>query len=138
MKGNPFKKIVGGHIEFEVGQTHDNVLFKGIVERLCHSRGFNLKKKTKNDNNGLTYECKDEGWPWRLYASNILNNVTMQVKTYNKNHECHKVYRSEEARSKWISSKFETIVKHNPDIKCGVIADLLRHRFNITIYAQRL
>ncbi|KAK1555098.1 hypothetical protein Q3G72_021821 [Acer saccharum] len=25
MKGNPFKKMVGGHIEFEIGQTHDNV-----------------------------------------------------------------------------------------------------------------
>ena len=62
----------------------------------------------------------------------------MQVKTYNSKHECHRVYRSEEARSKWIASKFETIVKNNPDIKYGVIADLLREQFNVTIDAQRL
>ncbi|KAK2661900.1 hypothetical protein Ddye_000474, partial [Dipteronia dyeriana] len=62
----------------------------------------------------------------------------MQVKTYNKNHECNRVYRSEKARSKWIASKFETIVKNNPNIKCGVIVDLLRQQFNVTVDAQRL
>ncbi|TXG56923.1 hypothetical protein EZV62_018236 [Acer yangbiense] len=48
------------------------------------------------------------------------------------------VYISEEARSKWISSKFETIVKNNPDIKCGVITDLLKEQFNVTVDVQRL
>ncbi|KAK1554438.1 hypothetical protein Q3G72_012147 [Acer saccharum] len=62
----------------------------------------------------------------------------MQVKTYNSKHECHRVYRSEEARSKWIASKFETIVKNNPNIKCGVIADMLREQFNVIVDAQRL
>ncbi|KAK2648900.1 hypothetical protein Ddye_016389 [Dipteronia dyeriana] len=62
----------------------------------------------------------------------------MQVKTYNNKHECHRVYRSEEARSKWIASKFETIVKNNPDIKCGVIANLLKEQFNVNVDAQRL
>ncbi|KAK2648746.1 hypothetical protein Ddye_016235 [Dipteronia dyeriana] len=103
MKGNHFKKMVGGHIEFEVGQTHDSVYsLRALLKEYDIQEGFNFKK-TNNDNNRLIYECKDNGCSWRLHASNILNDVTMQVKTYNKNHECHRVYRSEKAKSKLIA-----------------------------------
>ncbi|TXG72622.1 hypothetical protein EZV62_001201 [Acer yangbiense] len=95
MKGNPYKKMVGGRIEFE-----------------------------------LTYECKEEECPWRLHASNMLNDVTMQVKTYNNKHECHRVYRSEKARSKWIASLAIFIHLQEP------ISTF--QRFFISFEAQRL
>ena len=95
MKGNSFKKMVSGHKEFEVGQTHDIVYsLRALLKDYAIQEGFNFKK-TKNDNNRLTYECKKEGCPRRLHASNILNDVTMQVKTYNNNQERHRVYISE-------------------------------------------
>ncbi|TXG58007.1 hypothetical protein EZV62_015836 [Acer yangbiense] len=44
---------------------------------------------------------------------------------------------SQKARSKWIASKFEVLVKNNPSIQCGVISDLLRDQFNVSVDTQR-
>ncbi|KAK2659995.1 hypothetical protein Ddye_006528 [Dipteronia dyeriana] len=41
----------------------------------------------------------------------------MQIRAYKNEHLCHRLCRSEEARAKWIASKFGTLVKNNPDIK---------------------
>ncbi|KAL5852011.1 hypothetical protein ACOSQ3_007129 [Xanthoceras sorbifolium] len=60
------------------------------------------------------------------------------IKTYTAMHECHRAYKSNEAKVKWIASKFETLVKCNPDIKIEVISDLLRERFKVNVEIQRL
>ncbi|KAK2652285.1 hypothetical protein Ddye_012141 [Dipteronia dyeriana] len=57
----------------------------------------------------------------------------MQIRTYKNKHLCHRLYRSEEAGAKWIASKYGTLAKNNPDIKSGVISDLLRDQYNVTI-----
>ncbi|KAL5846135.1 hypothetical protein ACOSQ3_009659 [Xanthoceras sorbifolium] len=68
----------------------------------------------------------------------MIDGVTMMVRTYNDSHECTRVYKNEEAKVKWIASKFEWLVKCNPDIKIGVIADLLRDKFKVNVDIQRL
>ncbi|KAK2662594.1 hypothetical protein Ddye_001168 [Dipteronia dyeriana] len=120
MKSNPFKKLIGAPIRFEIMQFRN---------------GF---KKIKNDKNRLTWACLAEKCPWRLHASIVGDDTTMQVKTYNNEHTCHRIYKSQEARSKWISSKFEVLVKNNPNIQCGVISNLLRDKFNVSVDPQRL
>ncbi|TXG62183.1 hypothetical protein EZV62_013546 [Acer yangbiense] len=138
MKSNSFKQLVGCPIRFEVGQTHDSVYtLRSLLTDYAIHEGFNFKK-IKNDKNMLTWACLAENCPWRLHASIVSDDTTMQVKTYNSNHTCHRIYKSQEARAKWISSKFEVLVKNNPRIHCGVISDLLRDQFNVTVDTQRL
>ncbi|KAK2649679.1 hypothetical protein Ddye_017168 [Dipteronia dyeriana] len=138
MKSNPFKKLVGAPIRFEVGQTHDSVYtLRELLTDYAIQEGFNFKK-IKNDKNRLTWACLTEKCPWRLHASIVSDDTTMQVKTYNNEHICHRIYKSQEARSKWIASKFEVLVKNNPSIQCGVISDLLRDQFNVSVDSQRL
>ncbi|KAK2647273.1 hypothetical protein Ddye_022468 [Dipteronia dyeriana] len=110
MKGNPFKKMVGRRIEFKV----------------------------KNDRDRLTYACKENGCPWRLHTSSLNSDTTMTIKTYKNELTCHMIYKSEEARAKWIASKFQVLKMNNPDIKCEVIFDLLRDLYNVTVDVQRL
>ncbi|KAL5844192.1 hypothetical protein ACOSQ4_010150 [Xanthoceras sorbifolium] len=62
----------------------------------------------------------------------------MMIKSYNDHHECHRAYKNYEAKVKWIASKFEGLVKSNPDIKVGVIVDLLRERYRVNVDVQRL
>ncbi|KAK3225292.1 hypothetical protein Dsin_005154 [Dipteronia sinensis] len=81
---------------------------------------------------------KLKGCPWRLHAYNVNDETTMQVKTYKNEHTCHRIYKSQEARVEWIASKFQVLIKNNPDIKCGVVSDLLRDHYNVTVDAQRL
>ena len=48
MKGNLFKKMVGGHIEFEVGQTHNIVYsLRTLLKDYTIQEGINYKKKEK-------------------------------------------------------------------------------------------
>ncbi|KAK2645499.1 hypothetical protein Ddye_020694 [Dipteronia dyeriana] len=48
----------------------------------------------------IRFEC-----PWRMHASIVGDETTMQVKTYNNEHTCHRIYKSQEARSKWIATQ---------------------------------
>ncbi|KAK1563606.1 hypothetical protein Q3G72_029892 [Acer saccharum] len=138
MKSNPFKKLVGSPIRFEVGQTHDSVYtLRELLIDYTIQEGFNFKK-IKNDKTRLTWACFVENYPWRLHVSIVGDETTMQVKTYNNDHTCHRIYKSQKERSKWIASKFEVLVKNNPSIQCGVISDLLRDQFNVNVDTQRL
>ncbi|KAK2655857.1 hypothetical protein Ddye_008909 [Dipteronia dyeriana] len=133
MKSNLFKKLVGAPIRFEVGQTHDSVYtLRELLTDYAIKEGFNFKN-IKNDKNRLTWVCLAEKCPWRLHASIVGDDTTMQVKNYNNEHTYHGIYKSQEARSKWIASKFEVLVKNNPSIQCGVFSDLLRDQFNVSV-----
>ncbi|KAK1559608.1 hypothetical protein Q3G72_016360 [Acer saccharum] len=126
IKNNPFKQLVGCPIRFEVGQTHDNVytLRSLLIDFVIHE-DFNFNK-VKNDKNRLTWACMAKCCPWRIHASNIGDDATMQVNTYKNEHTCHRIYKSKEARSKWIAGKFQALVKSNLGIQASVISDLLR------------
>ncbi|TXG63992.1 hypothetical protein EZV62_010986 [Acer yangbiense] len=138
MKSNPFKKLVEAPIRFAVGQTHDSVYtLRELLTDYAIQEGFNFKK-IKNDNNRFTWACLAANCPWRLHASVVGDKTTMQVKTYNNDHTYHRIYKSQEARSKWIASRFEVLVKNNPSIQCRVISDLLRDQFNVSVNTQRL
>ncbi|TXG71206.1 hypothetical protein EZV62_006141 [Acer yangbiense] len=79
-----------------------------------------------------------KGCPWRIHASNVGDDRTMQVKTYKSEHTCHRIYKSKDARSKWIAEKFQALMKGNPGIQASVISDLLRDQFNVVVDTQRL
>ena len=79
-----------------------------------------------------------KGCPWRIHASNVGDETTMQVKTYKSEHTCHRIYKSKDARSKWIAGKFQALVKSNPGIQAGVLSDLLRDQFSVVVDTQRL
>ncbi|KAL5826878.1 hypothetical protein ACOSQ4_018675 [Xanthoceras sorbifolium] len=138
MNGNPFNQIVGGDIRFAVGQTHDSVYtLRELLRDYAIQEGVNLHR-VKNEKNRLTYKCKGEGCSWRIYASCMIDGVTMKIKTYNDLHECHRVHKNDEAKVSLIARKFETLVKSNPEIKIGVIADLLRDKYKVNVDIGRL
>ncbi|KAK0597773.1 hypothetical protein LWI29_028476 [Acer saccharum] len=138
MKGTHFQPMVGGGIQFHVGQTHDSMdKLRGTLRDYAIQEGVELNR-IKNQKCRLTYQCKAKGCPWRIHASCMIDKVTVMIKTYNDQHECHRVYNNVEAKVKWISSKFETLVKSNLDISVKVIADLLREKYMVSVDMQRL
>ncbi|TXG63829.1 hypothetical protein EZV62_010823 [Acer yangbiense] len=138
IKSNPFKQLVGCLIRFEVGQTHDSVYtLRSLLTDFAIQEVFNFNK-VKNDKNRLTWACMTKGCPWRIHASNVGDDTTMQVKTYKNEHTCHRIYKSKEARSKWIAGKFQALVKSNLGIQAGVILDMLKDQFNVHLRAYAL
>ncbi|KAK1572584.1 hypothetical protein Q3G72_034885 [Acer saccharum] len=129
--------MVRGAIKFEVGQTHNTVdSLRGLLREYAIQERINFDK-VKNDKNRLTFKCKAPGCPWRIHASCMQDDITMMVKTYTDNHDCFRVYKVQEAREKWIASKFEALVKSNPDINIGVIEEILRERYKVNVNTQR-
>ncbi|KAK2644428.1 hypothetical protein Ddye_019623 [Dipteronia dyeriana] len=137
MKGKPFKQMVGSDILFQVGDTHIvGKSLRALLRDYAIQEGI-MFDRVKNEPTRLTYLCKGEGCPWRIHASSMIDGGTMKIKTYNNIHECYRVYNNVEARLKWISGKFEGVVKSNPDVKIGVISDLLMENFKVTVDIQR-
>ncbi|KAK3182971.1 hypothetical protein Dsin_030257 [Dipteronia sinensis] len=133
IKSNPFKQLVGCPIRFEVRQTYDSVYtLTSLLTDFAIYEGFNFNK-VKNDKNRLIWACMAKGCPWRIHASNVGDDTTMPVKTYKNEHTCHRIYKSKEARAKWIAGKFQALVKSNHGIQAGVISYLLRDQFNVVV-----
>ncbi|TXG73517.1 hypothetical protein EZV62_002096 [Acer yangbiense] len=61
-----------------------------------------------------------------------------KVKTFKNEHTCHRIYKSKEAKAKWIAGKFQDHVISNPGIQAYVISHLLSDQFNVIIDTQRL
>ncbi|TXG60592.1 hypothetical protein EZV62_015165 [Acer yangbiense] len=138
MKGNPFKKMVGGEIKFHVGQTFDNaVQMREIFREYAIQQGVVLHR-VKNDNVRQTYKCLGDGCRWRAHGSHMIDRMTFMIKTLVDEHECHRVYNNKEAKVKWIASKFENLVKANPSIDIKVLGDLLRENYRVSVDVQRL
>ncbi|KAK2641424.1 hypothetical protein Ddye_023187 [Dipteronia dyeriana] len=73
----------------------------------------------------------DNGDGEGLGGDNGDDKTTFMIKTLVEQHECRRVCNNKEAKVKWISSKFESIVKSNPSINVKVLADLLLDKFNV-------
>ncbi|KAK2655856.1 hypothetical protein Ddye_008908 [Dipteronia dyeriana] len=125
-------------IKFSVGQTFDNrVVLRDILKKYTIQEGVALER-IKNDHIRQTYKCITLDCPWRAHSSCMVDKTTFMLKTLMDRHECHRVYNNKEARVKWIASKFETLVKSNPNISVKLISDLLREKFNVEVDIKRL
>ncbi|KAG8362902.1 hypothetical protein BUALT_BualtUnG0025600 [Buddleja alternifolia] len=55
---------------------------------------------TINDDKGVQAKCKHETCGWVVYASKVQDEDTVQIKTYNGNHQCPKLQRNTHANSR--------------------------------------
>ncbi|KAK2635430.1 hypothetical protein Ddye_030222 [Dipteronia dyeriana] len=94
--------------------------------------------RVKNDHVRQTYKCTLDGCPWRAHASCMIDRLTFMIKTLMDEYKCHMVYNNKEAKVKRFASKFENLVKNNPQVDVNVIGDLLRENNNVSVDIQRL
>ncbi|KAK3188504.1 hypothetical protein Dsin_028065 [Dipteronia sinensis] len=79
MKGNPFKKMVGGEITFHLGQTFGNaVQMREIFREYAIQKGVVLKR-VKNDNVYNNKETKVK-WIASKFENLVKTNQTVSVK----------------------------------------------------------
>jgi hypothetical protein len=88
-------------------------------------REYNLKigkdlSFVKNDKDKVIIVCKDEHCNYRVYGSQVRDEITFQIKTYNPNHTCTRAYKNSAMNSKWISKRYIKTLRH--DIKKPTLA----------------
>ena len=138
VRGNPFKRMVDGMISFHIGQIFNSKEhMREVFKDYAIQEGIELKR-VKNDRVRQTYECTGDGCGWRAHGSVMIDGVTFMIKTLVDQHDCYRIYNNKEAKVKWISSKFEKLVKCNPSIDVKVIGDLLRENYKVSVDIHKL
>ncbi|KAK1551854.1 hypothetical protein Q3G72_005991 [Acer saccharum] len=128
---------MSGEIKSEIGQTFDNAeQMREVFREYAIPEGVTLDR-VKKDLVRQTYKCKEDGCPWWVHGSRLLDGITCKLKTFVDSHECHRIYNNKEAKVSWIASKFENLVKRNPSIYVKVISDLLREKYKVSVDIQR-
>ncbi|KAG8363080.1 hypothetical protein BUALT_BualtUnG0006100 [Buddleja alternifolia] len=84
---------------------HDTPTFRDAIRQhsILNARDVVF---TKNDKERVKVKCKHETCPWKLFASRIPGEDTMQVKTVHDIHECTRVEKVSAANSKCLANKY--------------------------------
>uniref|UniRef100_A0A2N9ETW0 SWIM-type domain-containing protein n=1 Tax=Fagus sylvatica TaxID=28930 RepID=A0A2N9ETW0_FAGSY len=117
-------------VEFDVIDMSSPVLENGMKFADVYQfreavREYNLKigkdlSFVKNDKDKVIIVCKDEHCNYRVYGSQVRDEMTFQIKTYNPNHTCTRAYKNSAMNSKWISKRYMETFRH--DIKKPTLA----------------
>uniref|UniRef100_A0A2N9ILE3 SWIM-type domain-containing protein n=1 Tax=Fagus sylvatica TaxID=28930 RepID=A0A2N9ILE3_FAGSY len=117
-------------VEFDVIDMSNPVLENGMKFADVYQfreavRKYNLKigkdlSFVKNDKDKVIIVCKDEHCNYRVYGSQVRDEMTFQIKTYNPNHTYTRAYKNSAMNSKWISKRYMETFRH--DIKKPTIA----------------
>ncbi|KAK1577047.1 hypothetical protein Q3G72_018627 [Acer saccharum] len=130
--------MVDGMISFHICQIFNSKEhMREVFKDYAIQEGIELKR-VKNDRVRQTYECTGDGCGLRAHGSVMIDGVTFMIKTLVDQHDCHRIYNNKEAKVKWISSKFEKLVKCNPSIDVKVIGDLLRENYKVSVNIHKL
>jgi predicted Rdx family selenoprotein len=117
-------------VEFDVMDMSNPVLENGMKFADVYQfreavREYNLKigkdlSFVKNDKDKVIIVCKDEHCYYRVYGSQVRDEMTFQIKTYNPIHTCTKAYKNSAMNSRWISKRYMETFRH--DIQKPTIA----------------
>jgi predicted Rdx family selenoprotein len=117
-------------VEFDVMDMSNPVLENGMKFADVYQfreavREYNLKigkdlSFVKNDKDKVIIVCKDEHCYYRVYGSQVRDEMTFQIKTYNPIHTCTRAYKNSAMNSRWISKRYMETFRH--DIQKPTIA----------------
>jgi hypothetical protein len=130
-------------VEFDVIDMSNPVLengmkFSDVYQFREAVREYNLKigkdlSFVKNDKDKVIIVCKDEHCSYRVYGSQVRDEMTFQIKTYNPNHTCTRAYKNSAMNSKWISKRYMEAFRH--DIKKPTLAlqQEIKSKWNVDV-----
>jgi hypothetical protein len=124
-KGPKPKSVEFDVIDMSSPMLENGMKFADVYQFREAVREYNLKigkdlSFVKNDKDKVIIVCKDEHCNYRVYGSQVRDEMTFQIKTYNPNHTCTRAYKNSAMNSKWISKRYMETFRH--DIKKPTLA----------------
>ncbi|KAK3231536.1 hypothetical protein Dsin_003417 [Dipteronia sinensis] len=110
--------------------------FKEVLQDYVIQEGFRMDK-VKNEITKLASTCAYIGCSWRIHASLLADEVSFQIKTYEKEHLCQKVLQNFEASTSWIIRKLGDMIRRNPGILIDVLEDELRTKYQVEVHKHK-
>ncbi|XP_028052320.1 uncharacterized protein LOC114256842 [Camellia sinensis] len=113
------------NFEFKIGMLFNNAIeFKDAVREYAVKGGYDVKF-TKSETWKVQVSCSD-GCEWRLYASNMSGENTLQIKTYKPTHTCNRSYKSRQVTSAFLASKYMNKFRTTPTWKINEFKDTVK------------
>ncbi|KAL3849414.1 hypothetical protein ACJIZ3_011296 [Penstemon smallii] len=101
--------------KFQVGlcfPNTDSFRLAVIQHSILHGRDI---KFPKNDKDRVQVKCKHKSCPWKIFASQIQGEATLQIKTLHAVHECTRKEKVTSANSRWLAKKYEDKIRTDPN-----------------------
>ena len=118
-----------GQVHLELGMEFENLdLFKDALRDYTIHLGREFVWK-KNDRERVRAKCKEQECKWEIFCSWNKGEKCFQVKTFNSEHSCARVFKNKTAKKKWISKKLEAKIRQQPTITYIQAFDYLKEEF---------
>ena len=72
-----------------------------------------IGEREKNDRERVRAKCKEQECKWEIFCSWNKGEKCFQVKTFNSEHSCARVFKNKTAKKKWISKKLEAKIRQH-------------------------
>ncbi|KAL2923094.1 Holliday junction ATP-dependent DNA helicase RuvB [Bienertia sinuspersici] len=121
--------------KFYVGQTFKNAkTFRKAIINYSIEIGRDIPFK-RNDKDRVGAHCinKEEGCPWKIWASWDRGKRNFMVKTLIADHTCGRASKLKKMTSTWIASTYQTKFKVNPYIKLHDIIETIWLEWGIKV-----
>lgn len=101
------KEELGKNFKFQLGMKFNSLVdFKdAMIEYLILIR--REVKFPKNDKIRVRVLCKSKGCSFKALVSQVENNTTFKMKTFERKHTCGRVFNNKTANSKWLTKKVD-------------------------------
>lgn len=127
-----------GQVHLELGMEFENLdLFKDALRDYTIHLGREFVWK-KNDRERVRAKCKEQECKWEIFCSWNKGEKCFQVKTFNSEHSCARVFKNKTAKKKWISKKLEAKIRQQPTITYIQDFDYLKEEFGVQINDTKL
>ncbi|XP_028081740.1 uncharacterized protein LOC114283107 [Camellia sinensis] len=129
-------KVDIANIEFKIGMLFNNAIeFKNFVSEYAVKGGYDVKF-TKSETWKVQVNCSD-GCEWKLYASKMTEENTLQIKTYKLTHTCNRTYKNRQVTSSFLASKYVNKFRTNPTWKINEFKDTMKDGCVVEVFKMK-
>ncbi|KAL0003830.1 hypothetical protein SO802_011391 [Lithocarpus litseifolius] len=110
----------------------DVATFRAAVREANLIKGKDLRF-VKNNKDKVIVRCKAEGCKYRVYGSQVTDEMTFQIKTLNPTHTCTRAYKNSACTSRWISKRY--MQKFRYDLNCATagLQKEIKDKFHVDV-----
>lgn len=118
------------HIEFQPGMIFTS---REQLREAIRDYGVTQQRKVwikRNDNLREQAKCR-EGCKWNMWASRVKDDVSYQIKTYEKQHSCIIVSKQRMVKADWLEKQFVNTIRSNPRWKLKDFQEATKAKYKI-------
>ncbi|KAJ9671056.1 hypothetical protein PVL29_027177 [Vitis rotundifolia] len=99
--------------------------FRAIVREYVIKNGRNVKS-IENEKDKVRVVCP-KGCHWVAYVVEVRNEKTFQVRTYNGQHTCSRVFKNDNVKSRYLCNKYVNHFRSNLKLSIGAFMIIVRN-----------